>query len=607
MKSFSPIAVVGEGCILPGAHNPDQLWNMVAEGQTSLSQPPEGHWRISMENAISKGGPGSYIKNKSWSSLGGYIHNFDSQKLCQTYESQLPGLESLDPLVQWSLYAAGQAIEGVRRPNDPSRVGLVMGNLSYPSVSMSRFAEQVWMEKLSGAKDGIHENALNRYMSGAPADLVSKALGLEGRAFALDAACASALYAIYFACQQLQDGTSDLVLAGAVNCTDPLFIHVGFCALSAMSKSGQSRPFHQNADGLIPAEGSAFVALKKLDKAVADGDNILGVIRGVGLSNDGRSGGLLSPSSAGQVKAMAKAYEMSGLSPDQVSFIECHATGTSRGDGTEVASMKQVYAHRLPISSLKSNIGHSITASGVAGLIKVLHGFKERIIPTTPNAYPLADHIADSSFEVPKSNREWEGDRLLAAINSFGFGGNNAHMLVEEWRDTFSYVPPVADTAKEKVCLVACQVKTHNSADYRQFSDRVKEGTLAEERTEEAASIDIRTTGFPPKVLQASLGQQLLALELAQTAAGESKNLGGENLGVFLGMGADPEICRYGLRARLTDILGETEETQEFLESIAPKLESEHVLGTMPNVVANRISSAFNAGGMSFSVSHFVS
>ena len=136
---------------------------------------------------------------------------------------------------------------------------------------------------------------------------------------------------------------------------------MGFSALNALSKSGESRPFHQQADGLVPAEGAAFVALKRLEDARADGDQIYGVVRGVGLSNDGRSGGFLSPSTPGQVRCMKQAYDMAGLDPAEVQFVECHATGTAAGDGAEINSLREVFpeADNLPLGILKGQSGSS--------------------------------------------------------------------------------------------------------------------------------------------------------------------------------------------------------------------------------------------------------
>ena len=210
------------------------------------------------------------------------------------------------------------------------------------------------------------------------------------------------------------------MLAGAVNRCDDLFIHTGFCALQAMSKTGQSRPFHAGADGLVPAEGAGFVVLERLEDALAAGRTIHGVIRGVGLSNDGRGRGFLAPSAAGQAHAMRGAWKAADLDPATANLIECHATGTVLGDATELDSMAQVFSHDLPIGSLKSNLGHLITTAGVAGLLKVLRGIEVRQRFATlhvdhPN--PALDSVP---FRVLTQNEPWEADGpLRAGINAF--------------------------------------------------------------------------------------------------------------------------------------------------------------------------------------------
>ena len=276
----------------------------------------------------------------------------------------------------------------------------------------------------------------NRFISGLPAHLVANALGLTAGATALDAACASSLYAIKLACDRLHDRTADIMLAGGVNGASDLLLHVGFSALQALSRSGQSRPFHQGADGLVPAEGAAVLVLRRLEDAIADENTILGVIRGIGLSNDGRGRGLLVPSQEGQERAMRLAYEMAGLEPRDISLVECHATGTSRGDLTELMSMASIFAGLadIPIGSLKSNLGHSITASGAAGAIKVLAAMRAGVRPPTLHVDDPLPFIAESPFRLLTAAEPWECDGpRRAAINNFGFGGNNAHLLLEEW------------------------------------------------------------------------------------------------------------------------------------------------------------------------------
>ncbi len=325
---------------------------------------------------------------------------------------------------------------------DKAHAGVVIGNLSYPCSSLSRFAERFWLQRLLGAGENFDRLGMpevdprNRFMSGLPAHFLAQALGLGGVAFALDAACASSIYAIKLACDFLHDGRADLMLAGAVNRADDLFIHQGFTALGALSPTGRSRPFHAEADGLIPAEGAALLALRRLEDASRDGDRILGVIRGIGLGNDGRGRGLLVPSQEGQVRALRAAYAAAELSPSDISLVECHATGTGVGDAVEIRALAEVCAGRrepLPIGSLKANLGHLITGAGAAGLIKVLGAFRAGVRPPTPSLDNITPVLDGTPLRVLRAPEPWNDPvPRRAAISAFGFGGNNAHLIVEE-------------------------------------------------------------------------------------------------------------------------------------------------------------------------------
>ena len=283
--SFEPIAIVGQACLLPGAHSPQALWQAVAEGRDLLGSVPEGRWGLSPRNAL---GTPEASGDRTWSRPGGLRRARLLRRAGLSSSRRRAGGPGPPLPVDAGHRTAGP---GRRRRGGDARTGAVMGNLSFPSSGLSRWAERIWLGDALADRLGVpRRDPRDRFMSGLPAHLLAEALGL-GQAFALDAACASSLYAIKLACDQLQDRRADRMLAGAVNRADDLFIHVGFCALQALSKTGRSRPFHQQADGLVPAEGCGFVVLERLADAEARGARILGVIRGVGaLQRRSRSG-----------------------------------------------------------------------------------------------------------------------------------------------------------------------------------------------------------------------------------------------------------------------------------------------------------------------------
>jgi acyl transferase domain-containing protein len=280
MSSFEPIAVIGTSCVLPGAFSPLELWANVLESRDLLTQPTAEMWDLEPGSLLREPG----VEDRVASATGGYVRGFSPRFNPDEFSIDYKGL---DPLFQWTLWGTREALRsaGHDEAREASRVGLVLGNLGYPSKSMAKWAEAVML----GTR---RPDPRNRFHFALPAQLAAKALKLGLGGYSIDAACASSLYAMKLACDRLHAHEADVMVAGGINHSDDLFLHAGFTALGALSPSGRSRPFHKEADGLVPAHGAAFVTLKRLPDAVAAGDRILAVIRGIGLSNDGRGAGL---------------------------------------------------------------------------------------------------------------------------------------------------------------------------------------------------------------------------------------------------------------------------------------------------------------------------
>lgn len=585
---FAPLAIVGQAAVLPGAPTADALWDVVVSGQDCVGPAPEGRWRVRPENVLGKG------PDRTWSDRGGYVRGFEQRFADEVARDPFvfpsEKLLGLDPLFQMVLQTGRAALRDAGHSGDARRVGAIFGNLSYPSAGLSELAEAVWF-------GGPRPDPMNRFMSGMPAHLLAASLGLGGPAFALDAACASSLYAFGLAADALHDGRADVMLAGAVNRCDDLFVHTGFCALKAMSTTGRSRPFHAEADGLVPAEGCGFVVLKRLEDAERAGDRILAVVRGIGLSNDGRGKSFLAPAVEGQVRAMRQAWERSGLDPRTASLLECHATGTSVGDATELRSMREVFGDTpIPIGSLKSNLGHLITAAGVAGTIKVIGAMRNGVRPPTLHAEVPNPELG--AFRLLHQAEPWtvDGPRR-AAVSAFGFGGNNGHVILEE-PGAIRASAPHRPRSAEPVAVVALGARVGAGQDVHDFVQHLKSGAspVAEE-----VRISLRGLRFPPKDLDQARAQQNLLLAAAREALTDLE-LPRERTLVLVGMGADPEVCRYGARWRLADRL-DGAALAEARDRVIDALEAPGVIGNMPNIPANRLNSQFDLAGPSFTVS----
>lgn len=608
VPSFAPIAIVGQGCVLPGALSPDALWSLVLEGRSAIAPATDDLWRIDA------GADRAQLHREIASTVGGHVDGFERVWDHDGFAVPAESLQGLDPVFLWTLHAAREALRsaGMSPVEARPRATLVLGNLSYPTPGLVDFALEQWADDRTST---AHEDPRNRYMSGFPAHLAAQALGFGGRAFAVDAACASSLYAIKLACDQLHDGSADLALAGGVNHADDLFLHGGFSALNALSPTGQSRPFHRDADGLVPAQGAALLVLERLEDAVANGRQILGVIRGVGLSNDGRSRGLMVPAEEGQVRALRSAYAESGVSPRDISLVECHATGTVVGDGAEVRSMREVFAEArgLPVGSLKSNVGHLITASGAAAVLKVLAAMRHGVRPPTRTADAPIDELADGMFRLLREAEPWEAPAnhapRRAAISNFGFGGNNAHLILEEWTGTVS-----ADSARVAtqtndgerggaIAVIAQSVRTGASG--TRFTDAVfttgaaGDGARPSDSPADTIALDAGGLRFPPNDLKATLPQQTLLLSMAQEMTGVLERLPRERTSVLMGMQCDAEVARHAIRW-----CGARPWVAALPASLAnDPLTAASVVGCMPNIVANRLSHQFDFRGPSYTVS----
>lgn len=610
--SFSPIAIVGRGCVLPGALSPEALGrNMLAGTVSLLSLPAQRRRRTPAGDIVPSRDP----------AVGGYVTGFDEvfDPHGFTFEADL--VRELDPGLRWVMDAMRQALGESGHEGDRAGVGLVLATLACPTTAMIGYAEDVWLRGKPAAIRGNWSRITDRKTSGwdrfcaaRPAQLAARALGLGGGSFALDAACASALYAIKYACDRLQNHTADLMLAAALNGADALLVRNGFTNLGALSPTGRSRPFHREADGLVPAEGAVSVALMRLEDAVKAGVPIHGVVRGIGLTNDGRAGGLLAPSPGQQEQAMAAAYAAAGVDPSTVSLVECHATGTTVGDATEVHSLNRIFGHcdDVPIGSAKSNIGHALTAAGGVGLLKVLAGMAAGVRPATIGADEPVPGIEGSPLRLLTTAEDWPGPRR-AGVSGFGFGGTNAHLVVDEWTTgaaavipTPRPVAPVGDAAAEDgyrtVAVVGMGVRAGTFDSTAEFVRALLRGTPDKERRD-GLTFALKGLRFPPRDFAITPPEQLMVFEAARDAV-DGIDLPADRTSVLVGMGCHPMLAQQAVWGHASAVGGSGNGGLRMggLVDEDPFASPTTAVAALANIAANRISVQFDLHGPSLSV-----
>lgn len=652
MSLADRVAIVGIGGIFSRSPALEHFWANVRDGMDTARDVPPGRWLLAPEHVYQPGNP---APDRVYSRRGCFVDDWQLDPEGLNVDRAL--LAQLDPLFHLALHAGRQAFQGaVTSRLDPMRVGVILGSIALPTETTSKLARDIlgrtFEEKLVGAAPPPVEpvHPLNCFVTGLPAGIVAKALGLGGTCFTLDAACASSLYALKLAVDELLAGRADAMLTGGVSRPDSLYTQMGFSQLHALSPSGRCAPFDAAADGLVVGEGAGVLMLKRADDAVRDGDLIYATISGIGLSNDVQ-GKLLAPTTEGQLRAMRAAYQQAGWSPQDIELIECHGTGTAAGDGVELASLEALWGSdawkpgQCVIGSVKSNIGHTLTAAGGAALLKVLFAFRHKVLPPTANFTRAAPGLKyqDSPFRVLGQPCEWRDNSCprRAAVSAFGFGGINAHVLLEEWRPAFgtatkAFVSPAVPAAaprsdatrrRQNIAIVGMDAHFGPWDSLRAFGERVLGSSQEQQPTpptgwwgvEESDwfrrehpelaglrgyfigdfSIPLDKFRIPPKELEEMLPQQLLMLKVAAGAIADARWNSDQLLrtGVFVGVGLDLNTTNFCVRWSL---LGQTPEVRD---AAGPPLTANRTMGALASIAASRIAREFHIGGPSFTLS----
>ncbi|WIX99074.1 beta-ketoacyl synthase N-terminal-like domain-containing protein [Amycolatopsis mongoliensis] len=416
-----PIAVVGLGCRLPGGiDSPEAFWRFLDSGGDGIGDVPEGRWETFAPASDLAGLP----------SRGGFLDDvagFDAEFFGITPREA----EAMDPQqrilleVAWAaLEHAGIPLSGLRG----SRTGVFVGlsATEYGSLTMTDVAGvDVWSG--TGAAASIAANRL------------SYLLDLRGPSLTLDTACSSSLVAVHQAMQSLRRGESEIALAAGVNVLLSPGITAGFHRAGVLAADGHCKPFDAGADGIARGEGCGVVVLKPLRAARRAGDRVLAVLRGSAVNSDGRSNGMTAPNPSAQADLLREACAEAGIDPSSVDYVEAHGTGTPLGDPLEAGALRTVLGREaerpLLLGSVKSNLGHLEGAAGIAGLLKVVLAMTHRRVPPSLHFREPNPHIDFTGLRVVTESTDWPrySGTARAGVSAFGFGGTNAHVVVEEW------------------------------------------------------------------------------------------------------------------------------------------------------------------------------
>ncbi len=662
------IAVIGLSCLFPEAETPEQFWQNLVEQKDSTSRATAEEMGVDPEIFFD---PAKGTADRYYCLRGGYIRDFDFDPT--GYDVPAEFLAGLDNMFKWPLYVAKQALQDSGYGGNETvlaRCGVILGNLSFPTKFFHRRVTPIYQKTIEPALQELFGerfelpnlpdlgeiSPLNMMLSGYPSALVARVLSLSGAGFSLGAACATSLFAIKLACDQLVTRQADLMLAGAVSCADPLFVSMGFSVFQAYPEDATSRPLDTLGEGLLSGEGAGMLALKRHSDALRDGDRIYATILGIGLSNDGRGKSLLTPDPRGQILAFERAYADADIEPQTIDYVECHATGTPLGDRVELSSMDAFFGRHdaTPlVGAVKSNLGHLLTAAGMAGMIKTILSMSKGLIPATinlteprhsPNDVITAKQIVSSAMAWPDRS-----PTKRAAVSAFGFGGTNAHLILEQGdpgaQQENSAAPP--SIAPIKMAIIGMDAFFGSCHDLDAFGRSVYAGKQhfiplppdrwkgMDERRQllrdygfgdgeppwgayiQDFQVDFLHFRIPPNDADRPIPQQLLALRVADNALQDAGLDEGKNVAVIVAMGTELALHQFRGRCDLSWQIKETLARQNIplqasqtseLETIVKDSLHEHAqvnqyISFIGNIMACRISSAWDFSGPAFTLS----
>jgi acyl transferase domain-containing protein len=458
------VAIIGMSCLFPGAPDVRTFWENILAKDCAISDPSDD-WQA--EIFFDRN---SHSNDRIYCKAGGYLKELATFNPLE-YGVMPLSIDGSEPDQFLALRVAHEALADAgyaERSFDKERTSVIIGrgtyfNRGYLTLVQHGLVVDQTIQLLSALHPEHTPTELQEIRQQLKASLpalspetipglvpnimcgrVMNRLDLMGSSYTVDAACASSLIALNLGMQDLCIGRCEIAIVGGVQVSTPALIYMIFCQLDALSRSGQIKPFDENADGTLLGEGLGLLILKRREDAERDGDHIYAIVKGVGVASDGRALGLLAPRVEGEELALRRAYAQTGISTETIGLLEAHGTATPVGDATEVEALTRVFGSRkdpgprIAMGSVKSNIGHIIPASGAASLIKTALALHHKVLPPTLCERPNPKLGLDKTpFYLNTETRPWihgGPHPRRAGVNAFGFGGINAHAILEEYQ-----------------------------------------------------------------------------------------------------------------------------------------------------------------------------